>query len=557
MKIDRKSSIYFIIFLVVLNLLFRFPTDDHERGDDSFENHAEAAALIDQHHDKRYVHFLSYFGLYPYSRNMGGLVTLSGLSVISGLSIEYSILAFSLMLGTLSVLGIYLMAKEFYPSHLFGFSAAMLFSLSRAILEFSTWTFSYRGPYLILLPIFHFLLIRGYVRSVDRRKYLLLSSFVFIALLSLHRMTYFLFYYLIVFSIGMMLFINLKKYRYKIQWSEKKTTTAIFSFTALLVILMFIPIMKYSFYGIGIDLGTEVGRQHFFNNESIIGDFINIGIQYAIVFGVLIITVPIGFFFILKNSMNKFPFFITICTIFSFTPFWADVIYAIAYFQIYLCLLAGLGIYKIVELMRDKKYLGNSVALAMVVIIMTIAEAVPLFVTVTQQDVLYEDYPNLTEVRDETYNCAIYLKYQNKYISFSNTRFINRKISAYAESKEIKVPGQFDINDMDIVSFEDLNSGETDYLWTEDTRRYSSIFYSVFSAGDDIYEPSIIAELSFNLNGNGPYNVILMDSYHDVAYAKDKDEFIESLYLKGLHDQMYKIYDDGLELVVFLNYQYS
>ena len=83
---------YFIMFIVFLNLALRYPSLPYENGMDTFDNHIRSEVLINLGFDNTILNFLSYFGLYPFSKNTGGIFLLSSLSLITTLSISNSIL---------------------------------------------------------------------------------------------------------------------------------------------------------------------------------------------------------------------------------------------------------------------------------------------------------------------------------------------------------------------------------------------------------------------------------------------------------------------------------
>ena len=198
---------------------------------------------------------------------------------------------------------------------------------------------------------------------------------------------------------------------------------------------------------------------------------------------------------------------------------------------------------------KFKKYL----VLTMSIFILLIAETLPLAITIEHSKPIYPDYPDLTELKDETYNCALYLKYQNSYVCFSNIGgFITSKIHAFSGSKQIKIPGHFEPNDLNIISIETLMAGDANYLLKhEENDGISSIYYSVLLNTDPRDQP-INSALDYNLMGNGAYNVIVMNFMPDTILYEN--ELVKSQFLIMIQQECYKIYDDGFEMVRFLNY---
>jgi hypothetical protein len=79
---------------------------------------------------------------------------------VAGLSVETSILLISLALGVFGVLAAFAMAREFYNDNLFAVSVAVFYALAPRFLDFTLWTSSSRGLFMLLLPGFIWSIIR-------------------------------------------------------------------------------------------------------------------------------------------------------------------------------------------------------------------------------------------------------------------------------------------------------------------------------------------------------------------------------------------------------------
>jgi hypothetical protein len=103
---------------------------------------------------------LSLFGLYPMSYPSADPFLLAAFSQVSGVSVETAILLVSLALGVFGVFVSFGMAREFFNDNLFGVSVAFFYGLAPRLLNFTLWTSSSRGLFMILLPGFVWSIIR-------------------------------------------------------------------------------------------------------------------------------------------------------------------------------------------------------------------------------------------------------------------------------------------------------------------------------------------------------------------------------------------------------------
>jgi len=174
MRSDRNENIHFSNrakylltgLLIILNFVIRVPSVPHEIGNDGFTIHILANSVSAFGHAKWWAHPASIFGFYPYSYASAVPFLLSGISQCSGVNMETTIWIFCVIIGVFSAFTAYLLAKEIWNNDAFKFIVAFTYSLSPGILTFSTWDVSTRGLFIILLPLFIYLLlkIRSYIK---------------------------------------------------------------------------------------------------------------------------------------------------------------------------------------------------------------------------------------------------------------------------------------------------------------------------------------------------------------------------------------------------------
>jgi hypothetical protein len=122
---------------------------------------------------------LSLFGLYPLSYPSADPFLLAAFAQIAGVSVETAILFVSLALGVFGVFASFVMAREFYNDNLFGVSVAFLYALAPRFLDFTLWTSSTRGLFMLLLPGFVWAIIRV-MRDPKPKSIGMLTSMLFL-----------------------------------------------------------------------------------------------------------------------------------------------------------------------------------------------------------------------------------------------------------------------------------------------------------------------------------------------------------------------------------------
>jgi hypothetical protein len=186
MKFLNHSKNLILVLLVFLNILIRIPSTPHETGADGFTTHIIANSISEFGYLKNLIHPLSIFGFYPYSYGSAVHFILSGISQSSGTEMELAIWLFSVVIGILSIFTAYLMAGIIWDNDFFKFLVALIYSTAPGVLIFTTWEASTRGLFIVLLPLFIYLLLKTY----ESRKYIMLIFIFFILLAVTHKLVF-------------------------------------------------------------------------------------------------------------------------------------------------------------------------------------------------------------------------------------------------------------------------------------------------------------------------------------------------------------------------------
>src|SRR2546430_7337937 len=162
MMLGKRATLALLGALICFNLVMRYPASGHEVDVDSYFIHAITGTILDNGHAEWTVSPLSYFGWYPLSYPSASPFTLAGVAVLSGSSIETSILFVTLLLGPIGILGAFVMGREVRSGDGFALCAAYLYGIAPRFLSITLWTASTRNLFMALLPIFVWTLLVTY-----------------------------------------------------------------------------------------------------------------------------------------------------------------------------------------------------------------------------------------------------------------------------------------------------------------------------------------------------------------------------------------------------------
>jgi hypothetical protein len=198
MKFSNRSKYILLGLLILLNIILRIPSYPHQTGYDSFHTSLLANIISLYGHARWWVHPLSIFGMYPYSYASAVPFILSGMSHLSGLEMEITVLIFDVFAGLLSIFTVYLLAGMIWDDDLFKFIVAFGCSTAQGMLVFTTWDISTRGLFIVLFPLFIYLLLRV---QTNKLRASMLALVLFVLLASVHHYYYFTFPIIVSFII--------------------------------------------------------------------------------------------------------------------------------------------------------------------------------------------------------------------------------------------------------------------------------------------------------------------------------------------------------------------
>src|SRR2546422_4061135 len=187
MRLGKRTVYALLLAIVCINILARLPRTSHETGIDSYFVHSLATSVSTEGRIPWVVNALGYFGWYPLSYPSAVQLLISAVAQTSTVGEEGAILQLSIVYGILGVLAAFLMARTFRQDDGFALMVAMFFSLAPRFLSFTMWSASSRNLFMVLIPIFIWVLVRTY-RTPTFPNLLLLVSLL-IVMIATHRLT--------------------------------------------------------------------------------------------------------------------------------------------------------------------------------------------------------------------------------------------------------------------------------------------------------------------------------------------------------------------------------
>lgn len=188
MNTHYQRKVILCLLLIALNIVIRIPSVAHEMGGDTFQLHALANSISQYGEARWWVNWLSVFGMYSYSYASAVPFSLSGISQVVGVDGETSVYIYSLALGLLSCGTAYIMAGAIYNEFLFKYLMSLFYSISAGILLFTFWNASARGVFLVMFPLFVFILLKKFP-SLWKKSVIMILLLIFLR--SAHNFFYF------------------------------------------------------------------------------------------------------------------------------------------------------------------------------------------------------------------------------------------------------------------------------------------------------------------------------------------------------------------------------
>lgn len=426
MKNLLKGSKYLIMLLLTtLNIIFRIPTIPNELGVDSYKIHSYANLISEEGFANWVIHPLSIFGMYPFSTPIAVPFLQSGISQSTDLSMKYTILITSVIIGLIGMVMSYAMAKEINNNDVFAFLVAFCYSLSPLFLSYTIWTTSPRHLFMALTPIFIWALLKCHNVPQNRWKYAILTIILFVTLGTIHHVILLLILVVISYILSLIFkYIKIEAYIVK---NQTKLTTIPTSFIYIIIYVAFIAAqgLKLFVYK-SFNIWWKYQNGTFFRGNDALTLIGNMIVDYTSATGILSLFIIIGIIKILRNSNRDIYQNLLLITLLAFSPIMMLGTYVPLILLSFFCVIITYGVLEIDKANVIKKYNINLISIC--IIISTIFSIFML----SQWSILIQNQ-NTAYLERTTEDVGIYL--ENYHVNDSSfvSNSDERKISAVSQ----------------------------------------------------------------------------------------------------------------------------
>lgn len=337
MNLSNHSKYSLIMLLVLLNFIIRIPSIPHEMGNDGVTIHILANSISAFGYANYWAHPSSIFGFYPYSYASAVPFALSGISQCTGAEMEVVIWMFCVIIGLFSAFTAYLVAGAIWDNDVFKFLVAFTYSLSPGILAFSTWDVTTRGLFIVLLPLFIYLLLKVRISA----KYGILALILSILLMATHH-----YFYL--------------------------TIPIVFSLVILTILYKFKKIIKFKNTDNFVNIAFVIGLLGMFMIPFFTGIFVEWGrydelhwmFEYNVRYTGILVFFSIGGLAYLSFKPNKrFEEWFFLLTCLSLTIFLYVQTYVHYFIIIFTCILIGVALTNIARVEKQKRKYASTITI--------------------------------------------------------------------------------------------------------------------------------------------------------------------------------------------------
>ena len=558
MKLPVRTKQYFLGFMLSVIVLFKYPTDPHEYGKDSFIVHEMATHLQNLDHAPWLIHTFSAYALYPFSYAPGMPFILTSLSDISGLSIELVILFFSIIISLVGTCGMFMFASELSNRYEVKFLAGYLFAFTPAISTFTTWTISTRGPFIRLLTV----LLWAFSRTINARHKLKIFFLGLVLLFTMPTIHHFslLFPILILAYLTSYLTVLGLEYtdRISIYYRENVAIASVI-ILAFMVFLFYLQVSAVDIYS--PDLSYFKVWYVYGSQDNPITLAVNILVYYGISMGVLMVYGGVGLANVLGKIEKTRIEWTLLFLILFFTLFLVDKIYLKMFVVPLFIPLAALGIVAIMGRI-EHRHATYTTMLSFLLIIAAYygSYATQQFSDVrTVNDTGYHHYMD-----EEPYNTAVYTKHflyeKDGPFAIHNDNVDRKRISAISGLLMLDLEGSntlvADPDIMENVEVKKYSLSEM-YFDTHDT-----VYYIDWSESN-ISKSNKFSEIIARSWGNPELAGILEDSRVSWAFvytyfpdehgtASHPFQNQGSRFFRSLPESRYCLYENQYDRIYFL-----
>jgi len=558
MDLPVKTKYSLLGFMLTLIILFKYPHVPHEYGKDSFVVHGMAMNLKDLNFAPWLIHPSSAYALYPFSYAPGMGFILTSLSDLTGLSVELTVLLFTIVISLVGAYGMFMFASEVNNRFEVKFIAGFLFAFTPAVTTWTTWTISTRGSFICLMTVLLWALSRT-INARHKLKPFLVGLTFLLILPTIHH-------FALLFPIILLAYLS--SYLTVLALEYTGRVSVYFRENVIIASMIIFAFMIFLFYLQASSIDIYAPHLDYFRVWYIYGEkdspvtmAVNIMVYYGMAMGILMLYGGVGLANILgKIDKTRVEWTLLFLIIF-FAVFLADKTYLKMFVVPLFLPLAALGI---VALMGKLEYRRTLFTFLTGVLLMA-AVYYGSFATEQFSDVRTVDETGYHHYMDEgPYNTAIYLRHtvyqKDGPIAIHNDAVDKRRISGisgipmlYLEENQVMVvfPDILDEVDIKKYSIQEMYFEHHDHRYYVDWANSSQKGYDDYHYIVDTYWNNTRIEPVLQEN---KVQWAIVYTYFPEEHGKSSHPFVNepSRFFTSLPEKRYNIYENDYERIYFL-----
>ena len=350
MKLTIRNKYLLLTLLVIINIAFRFPVTPHTIGTDSFYIFSIAESISTFGRASWILHPASFFGVYPFSYPSAFIFLLSGLSQVTGITIDYIILIIDMFLGVFACISMYVVAKEIWNDDVYAFLAAFAFSVSPNFLMFSMWEGSTRILFISILPLFLWILLKF---KTSTKSIFFFGTLFFVLLGASHRMSFFVPIIIIAFFLVLMVSWIARKIQPRIKINTSVMQIHLFYILTIISFLLF----SLQFLNLGPFKVIDYSKGFFFAGEDTSSSFLNLAADYVSSIGIILIFIIPGYIYSVVKLKKDFGITFILLTSIIFLPLLGYRNYSPLFVAPFFILLSTIGFVRLYRLYLRQNYI--------------------------------------------------------------------------------------------------------------------------------------------------------------------------------------------------------
>ena len=460
-KLSQKTGLISLCFLALSS---HFPITDTPTGSDNFYYISAVKSILTHGEIFWAENLLSFYGLFPGTTPLGGLILATAVTEITGLSVHHYHLIHSVSLSILSIFGFFLLSGEFTSNYKSRWFSSLAFSIAPRFLTLAMWRFSLRFLLISLLPLFIWALLRTVNKRYGRnpKKLLILLGIFTLILPSIHRMALLLPGIFLVYLISLLCWF----------WQETAVNRERAGRQVMVLILFF---AFYLFYLQYLDFSpyspdSELIGVYYLNEGTIISSIVNLAFYYLICVGPLVFLSLIGLVFWVQEGRISFSYIFSLVFLALSLFIISDILYISYLFTFGLLLFIAPGLDFFIDNLQDYKGRFGAFFISLIVLSISFSSLdLSYRVDAHDREELYYSY----NVRQSSLSASFWInKVFDSEIIESNDLKRHRPIAAYSNSINIHDSSELSSNlirisemELERITISDLYLSSSDHLW--------------------------------------------------------------------------------------------